>query len=281
MAQLELEVLPSVSPHVALALAHVPGPAHEIAPAPFYRIAFNIGCSYSVDAEGEGLQQRLKFSHHTLMVIPPDTGFIHRAAQAPLPGRSLRPALVASFRISRELVAESARALGLRARDARLAHKVLTTDEVLRLHAQALLCDLRGGQPDGAQATERAAVGLVSRLLAREAQAAPAAAPGALARVEAHIESHLACALTLEALAEVAGLSVFHFCRVFRETVGATPHQYILERRIALAQRLLWAQDGRSVLDVALACGFATPSHFAAQFKRRTGQTPLQWQRSR
>uniref|UniRef100_UPI0035640B07 helix-turn-helix transcriptional regulator n=1 Tax=Hydrogenophaga sp. TaxID=1904254 RepID=UPI0035640B07 len=81
----------------------------------------------------------------------------------------------------------------------------------------------------------------------------------------------------------IAGWSVFHFCRVFRKTTGTSAHQYLLEQRLQHAQRLLWANHNgagkpMSMLDIALACGFQTPSHFSACFKRHTGQTPMQWQ---
>jgi AraC-like DNA-binding protein len=53
---------------------------------------------------------------------------------------------------------------------------------------------------------------------------------------------------------------------------------------MAQAKKLLWSRGAgnapASVVDIALACGFGSSSHFAAQFKRYTGQTPLQWQRN-
>ncbi|MDO9359803.1 MAG: AraC family transcriptional regulator [Polaromonas sp.] len=279
-SQLVHELLPSASCHVALALVHVPGPAHHIEPQPYYRITFNIGPSYGVEASCERFSRSMEFTRHALMVIPPGMDFAHQATHPQPAGRRSKPGRLATFRISRELFSESAMALGLSYRHAQLEHKIVATDEVLRMMAQVLLADLRAGSPDGAAATERAAMALVGRLLLREHRDQPASADGPMARVRAHIAANLPGTLTLEQLADVAGMSLFHFCRVFRDSLGETPHQYILARRMEQAQRFLWARNGTSMLEIALACGFGSSSHFSAQFKRHTGQTPLQWQRS-
>jgi len=83
--------------------------------------------------------------------------------------------------------------------------------------------------------------------------------------------------LTLDQLAETAGLSRFYFLRAFRREVGVTPHAYLTGRRIAAAKALL---DGDQALsDVALACGFYDQSHFTRAFKGATGVTPGQYRR--
>jgi len=279
-SQLVRELLPSASPHVALALVHVPGPSHHIEPQPYYRITFNIGPSYGVEASGERFTRSLAFTRHALMVIPPGVALAHQASNPQPPGRRCKPGRLATFRISRELFSESAMALGLNYRHAQLEHMIVATDEVLRLLAQALLADLRALSPDGAEATERTAMALVGRLLLREHRKLAAATAGPMAKVQAHIDANLPGTLTLEQLADVAGMSLFHFCRVFRDSLGQTPHQYILARRMEQAKRMLWAHSGTSMLEIALACGFGSSSHFSAQFKRHTGQTPLQWQRA-
>lgn len=275
------EVLPSASRHVALALVHVSGPVHTVEAQPYYRISLNIGPTYSARAPGEGCKEPMTFTRHSLMIIPPDFSFTQHGDPPPRSGKRLRPGRLASFRISRELFSESAMSLGPGYRQARLDHQIVATDEALRLLSQALLGDLRAGNPDGPLATEAVARALLSRLLLRQKKQMADAGTPPMEKVLAHIEAHLQGALTLEQLADVAGMSLFHFCRVFRDSLGVTPHQYILARRMAQAKRVLWSQSGMSMLEIALACGFGSSSHFAAQFKRHTGQTPLQWQRSR
>lgn len=283
------EVLPSASRHVSLALVRIPGPVHEIEPEPFLRVSFNVGPSYSFDASGPGTHASFAMRHHALMIIPPDTSVAHSAATPRPAGRALKPARLATFRISAALLADSAIALGLPPERVRLRHQVVPGDEVLRLLSQALYADLREGHPDGPRATERLAMALVTRLLLREQEQVAGPAQGGLDKARAHIDAHIGehpgSALRLEDLAAVAGMSLFHFCRVFREATGVTPHQYIVDRRMELACRLLWsarlaAGGGPTMLDIAQACGFSSQSHFAAQFRRHTGQTPRQWQRS-
>lgn len=292
---IQREVLPSASRHVVLALVQVPGPSHEIESAPYLRICYNLGPTYSFDASGAGQRGAHVSKRHSLLIIPPDMVLRHDASTPRPVGRSYKPARLATFRISRELLADSAIALGLPHDKLPLRHQVVPADEVLRPLAQALFADLRDNNPDGARATEHLAMALVSRLLLREHHRAAGPARHGLDQVRDHIDAHLHSPLALDDLASVAGMSVFHFCRVFRENTGTTPHQYILRRRIEQAKRLLWSHRGGldgttteasaaaggslSMLEIALACGFNTPSHFAAQFKRHTGQTPLQWQR--
>lgn len=278
------ENLPSASQEVSLTLVHVPGPAYDIAATPHLRVCFNLGPSYTVEVSGRGEWGSLACKHHALLIIPPGVEAVHCASTPKPAGRSHKPACLASFQISLKLYADAAVSVGLAHEIAALRHQVVETDEVLRLLAQCLFADLRDHSPDGAGATERLATALVGRLLFRERVATVGAARSGVELARTYIEQHLHMSLTLDVLALVAGMSQFHFCRVFRRNVGVTPHQYILAQRMEQARRLLWSNgEGRgsalSMLDVAQACGFSSPSHFAAQFKRHFGQTPRQVQR--
>jgi AraC family transcriptional regulator len=123
---------------------------------------------------------------------------------------------------------------------------------------------------------------LVSRLLAEHSASAGAAIlPRAsnriglrtLRRIDEYVDAHLGQTIGIDDLAEVAGLSRFHFARLFRATVGTTPHRYVLERRLDRARELL--RSPRAVLrDVAVATGFADQSHLTRLVKRRYGVTP-------
>ena len=92
-------------------------------------------------------------------------------------------------------------------------------------------------------------------------------------RLRDYVESHLAEDLDVAMLARVAAMSPAHFARAFAATVGMTPFEYVMTRRLARARDLLVRTD-RSVLAIALAVGFKTPSHFAARFRREFGMTP-------
>jgi AraC family transcriptional regulator len=99
-----------------------------------------------------------------------------------------------------------------------------------------------------------------------------------LARIDAYLEANTERLITLEALAELANLSVFHFARRFKLTTGQPPYQYVLDWKIRRARQLL-AAAGPPVAAISDALGFASPAHFAAAFKRATGQSPRQFQR--
>ncbi|MFD1874174.1 helix-turn-helix transcriptional regulator [Hymenobacter bucti] len=103
--------------------------------------------------------------------------------------------------------------------------------------------------------------------------------PGAvLARIEAYIEAAAEQVITLEALAELANLSVFHFARRFKLTIGRSPYQYVLDWKITRARQLLRAGN-QPVAVISDTLGFASPAHFSAAFKRAVGQSPRTFQR--
>jgi AraC-like DNA-binding protein len=79
--------------------------------------------------------------------------------------------------------------------------------------------------------------------------------------------------IDLEGLAARAGLSAFHFLRLFRRVTGATPHQYLVRRRLARAAAML-AEETSPVTDVAYACGFGDLSNFVRTFHRAAGLSP-------
>lgn len=91
-----------------------------------------------------------------------------------------------------------------------------------------------------------------------------------------YIEAHLDQPLTLDQLACEAGLSTFHFAKMFRLSFGMPPHRYVAERRVERARHLLKSGDG-SLAQIALACGYASQSHFTKAFKAAAGTTPGNW----
>jgi AraC family transcriptional regulator len=88
------------------------------------------------------------------------------------------------------------------------------------------------------------------------------------------IAAHSHEAIDLERLATEAGLSPFHFLRVFSRVLGVTPHQYLVRSRLRHAARLL-VEDDRAVTDIALDVGFADLSNFVRSFHRAAGISPV------
>jgi transcriptional regulator of acetoin/glycerol metabolism/AraC-like DNA-binding protein len=104
-------------------------------------------------------------------------------------------------------------------------------------------------------------------------------APGKLRRVREYIETHLGEPLAIETLASQAGLSVHHFARAFRESVGVPPHRYLLEQRLRRAAELLKSTE-QPLANIALSVGFSDQSHFSRSFHWLEGQTPGQFRRA-
>jgi AraC family transcriptional regulator len=104
--------------------------------------------------------------------------------------------------------------------------------------------------------------------------------PQQMKRVMDFVQAHLGQSLSLEALAQQTGFSPYHFARLFRQTTGESPHQFVLRQRIERAQRLLKETDV-SLAHIALESGFANQSHLTQAFKRHFGLTPRAYRRNR
>lgn len=158
-------------------------------------------------------------------------------------------------------------------------------DEVLERGIAELVAEARVGP----HALRRLAVqsivdALAQRLLERGAPAGSRGRrPGALSacafeRVRSYVEDNLGGNVSLAALAEVAGVSRFHFARQFRLRTGESPLGYVRRQRIERAKELL-RRSGLRIAAVALALGFADQSHFTRAFQSSVGMTPARYAR--
>jgi len=126
---------------------------------------------------------------------------------------------------------------------------------------------------------EELSVEMAVRVVRSASRLSPAAIPvlpSALSRVTRTvrmIERYPTSRLTLSKLARHAGLSPYHFLRVFERLTGLTPHQYILRARLREAATRLTAEPAK-VLDVALDCGFGDVSNFNRLFRAEFGASP-------
>jgi AraC-like DNA-binding protein len=99
-------------------------------------------------------------------------------------------------------------------------------------------------------------------------------------RAVAMVEAKFADRLTCEEMARAAGLSRFHFSRLFSLSMGISPHEYLKRYRLEHAQKLLLnPEEARSLADVAAACGFADQAHLARLFRRAYGVSPSGFRR--
>lgn len=124
-----------------------------------------------------------------------------------------------------------------------------------------------------------AAVRIIACRLDRISQSRTKALPRwRLNKVRDFVERRLDGPIFLHDLACAAGLSRMHFAAQFRQSTGLRPHEYILQRRIERAKRLMLETDAQLV-QIALEVGFQAQSHFTTIYKRMTGDTPGAWRR--
>jgi AraC family transcriptional regulator len=105
-------------------------------------------------------------------------------------------------------------------------------------------------------------------------------APWQVRRVTTHIETNLDAAITTKDLAALARLSLFHFCRAFRDSFGESPHGYVTRRRVERAQGLMLTTN-ESLGQIAADCGFTDQAHLSKLFRRFVGESPGVWRRAR
>ena len=88
-----------------------------------------------------------------------------------------------------------------------------------------------------------------------------------------YIQDRLSAELTVSGIAKVVGISVYHFIRLFRESTGKSPYQYVIDVRVRKAKELL-ATRKLTIAEVAYEVGFVDQSHLTRYFKRAFGITP-------
>ena len=170
--------------------------------------------------------------------------------------------------------------------DHALAPRLLFEDATLLSTAKKLTALMESPESDNRDYLEALGRVLAHELLRLQQGSAPTKqlVRGGLAAwqqriVTTYIEEHLAEPILLATLAELAGLSTYHFCRAFKQSFGLPPHRYHTSRRIEHAKTLL-AKPALSVTDIGMTVGFSETSSFTAAFRKATGLTPSAYHRS-
>ncbi len=88
-----------------------------------------------------------------------------------------------------------------------------------------------------------------------------------------YIDAHIDQDIKLSDLARLLDMSQFHFSRLFKQSIGMSPYQYLIQQRVERA-KLLLKQTDQFISDIALDCGFNSHSHLSKQFRQLTGMTP-------
>ena len=100
-----------------------------------------------------------------------------------------------------------------------------------------------------------------------------------LLRVLDYIDAHLEHDIKLTKLAQLLDMSQFHFSHLFKQSMGISPYQYLLQQRVEQAKKLLKKTD-HLIADIALDCGFNSHSHLGKVFRQVTGMTPRAYRKS-
>jgi AraC family transcriptional regulator len=198
-------------------------------------------------------------------------------AQVPTALRRDAPGRIVMARIHPRLVAQAVR-------DEHQLHRqvrptVCVRDQLLGELLRALTDEVLADNPGGSLYAETLGASIAVQLLRKHAGPldTPKRREGLgtreLQRVVEYVEAHLAEPIHLLVLAELAEMSTYQLARRFKESMGLPPHRYVLRRRTERARELL-RQPGASILEVALACGFSSQSHFATVFRALTGVSP-------
>ena len=241
---------------------------------PLHRVLVNVGRPYR-------LVETLGSEEHRTAGLPGDVAVVPAGLSFAVRSRDGTPQEVCSLvvAVAPGVVDEAFTAGGGRG-TAGLVPAVGTRSPAIAPLAGLLHTGLADRTGPGRLALESLGVALVAALVRDhtgtrpQAPAEPAGlSRGQLDRVLRHVEDRLADPLTVAELAGLARVSEFHFSRLFRATTGASPHQYLLGRRLARAHELLTGTD-LPVAAVAARCGFADQSHLSRHARRAFGAPP-------
>lgn len=164
----------------------------------------------------------------------------------------------------------------------RLHAQINVDPEMPRLFAQ-LWGAMHGAHAGSVLLSDALVLQVMSRLLdlagRKNRPATGGLAPWQVRKAREIILDRLAETVTLVELAEAVGLSPWHFCRAFAQTVGVTPHRAQMLARLDQAREMLGA-DGNSITDIALNCGYQSSQAFSRVFRKETGATPAAYRRA-
>ncbi len=159
-------------------------------------------------------------------------------------------------------------------------------DDVLEVMIKGLLNSYRKGESDRRVSLDSRLRDISLRLVQLAGNARAGIDDGErftsveIQKVVEHVKANVASDLGVEDLAKVAGLSSGHFRRLFRQTTGMSPKQYLTRVRIEMAKRLL-RESRAPAAEIAERCGFASRTHLHVEFRRLLAISPHEYRKSR
>ena len=231
----------------------------------------NYGADMRLERTLRGRQVRSAATAGHLSLLPPDD---HSRWLFDKPGDIMLVVLNRTY-LDRAIEA----ATGLSPRSVEIKPQFVIRDLTLERIAHQLLSKIWDPAFDSRLRTESLAQALAEHLLhthtnldLQPPSRPHTMSPNRLKRAEDFIEANLGQDMSLQDIANAAGMSLFHFAKVFKQATRRSPHQYVTERRMLQARSLL--HDGRlSIGEVASAVGLSQ-NRFGIVFKRLLGMTP-------
>lgn len=248
-------------------------PAGEVDSLPSRRavVSIHVGPTNEVGCRRDGRYHRGLSVHGDIDIIPPGTPSRWELKEEDT-------ALILALP-SAALAAASEEA-GLELSRLQIVNRFQIRDPRIEHIGWALKAEMETGHRGGRLYFEGLSMALAAALLDRHSSAAPAAkeyfygmSGHRLRRVLSYIEDNLSQNLSLKEIADVAGLSISHCKTAFTKSVGSSIHQYVIQRRVERARRLL-TESRLSISQVAAESGFTHKSHLAYHTRRVFGAAP-------
>jgi AraC family transcriptional regulator len=233
-------------------------------------IVQHLGGPKHVERRGDGPMRSAAITNGALTIVPAGTQF---------KWNTRGPIEFAHLYISPALLARSAARFD-KAHEISLIDRIGVVDPLLMSLFGTMLEEIRAPSMQGPLYLDSLLDVFMLRLVTtqcnlrlRPSKARETLSPIRVKRVTEFVEAHLHAPLRIGDLARVCGASDFHFCRAFRNSIGESPYQYVVRRRIERARHMLIQTD--SPLEaVARACGFKNVASFSKSFTRVLGTTP-------
>ncbi|MES1023806.1 AraC family transcriptional regulator [Gloeocapsa sp. BRSZ] len=237
---------------------------------PHYLLSIHLGQPIQLERNAEGQRRSVHLTLGDIMLTPPD---LHRKLSWNTDAEFLLLRLEPNIFVS--AVNET-----VESENIEMIPQIKIRDPLLQQIGLALKAELKTKQLDRLYA-ESMANALAVHVLRRYSTRQPIIrAYGGLPNHKLqqaidYIQTHLAEDISLKAIASELGISQYHFARLFKQSTGYSPYQYLIRCRIERAQELL--KQTQQIANVALQVGFASQSQFGRHFKRLTGVTPKQF----